>query len=290
MISIIIPTFNRLRWLKKCLQQLNNQVYDGRYEVIVIDDGSNDGTGDYLRLNKAAFRFSILLLLQKNKGPAAARNYGIRKAKGNIIALLDDDSIAEPNWLEEISTSFQELPRDCAVVKGKTKMYGYSDLGAFLQNNFDDSDSWITNNIAYRKEILCKVGLFDEMNFSLAAWEDLDLGYRIQRAGYKRFYNPKAIIYHPRQETIQQLKNKFRINGYGFYQFVKKWMYLDPTYVTKLIFWKITHIYYMIPFIRHINYKKYIEGLRLAYEINGIIQGIKLRGNFKIITRDRLNS
>jgi glycosyltransferase involved in cell wall biosynthesis len=288
MISVIIPTFNRLPWLQECLTNLNSQDCDGRFEVIVIDDGSTDGTNDYLKQSINNFTFRLLLLTQNNRGPAAARNYGINTADGGILAFLDDDSIPHQNWLIEIISSFRKLPAIYAVVKGRTKMHGYSTFGAFMQHHFDDSDSWITNNIAYRKEVFDKVGLFDEKNFTLAAWEDLDLGYRIQRGGFKRYYNQKAVVYHPRENNLNQLKNKYRINGYGFYQFINKWIHLDPIFTSKIIFWELINIHYILPFIKDINYVKYIKGLRLAYQLNGIAQGIRLRGKFGSVTKDTL--
>ena len=288
MISVIIPTFNRLSWLQECLAKLNIQNCGNSFEVIVIDDGSSDGTNDYLKQNMNNFNFRLLILTQKNRGPAAARNYGINTAKGRILAFLDDDSIPHQDWLTEIESSFHKLSPIYAVVKGRTKMHGYSTFGAFLQDNFDDSDSWITNNIAYRTEIFDKVGLFDEKNFTLAAWEDLDLGYRIQRAGFKKFYNQNAVVHHPRESNLNQLKNKYRINGYGFYQFIKKWLYLDPIFAFKIIFWELVNIHYILPFIKDINYVKYIKGLRLAYQLNGIAQGIRLRGKFGSLTKDTL--
>lgn len=286
MVSIIIPTFNRLSWLRKCLAHLDSQKYDSSFEVIVIDDGSTDGTNQYLTSNEGNFRFTLIHLNQENRGPAAARNLGIKVARGDIVAFLDDDSIAESNWLREITGSFQDLPDAYAAVSGKTTMYGYSEFGAFLQENFDDSNSWITNNIAYKKSTLLKIGLFDETNFTLAAWEDLDLAYRIQVGGYKRFYNEQAIVAHPREESFQQLINRFRINGYGFYQFLKKWMRLDPIFACKAIFWQLTEIHYALPFMKKINFVKYLRGLRLAYQVYGIAVGIIYRGNFPIKTRD----
>jgi len=286
MITIVIPTFNRLSWLQKCLFHLNNQNSSHRFEVIIIDDGSTDETNTYLTQNKNNFSFQLVHLSQKNRGPAVARNYGINTAKGHIIGFLDDDSMVESSWIKEMATSFEGLSENYAAVKGRTIMYGHSNFGAFLQENFDDSDSWITNNIAYRRKVLIKVGLLDEKNFTMAAWEDLDLAYRVQRAGYKRFYNEKAVVSHPREENINQLTNRYRINGYGFYQFIRKWICIEPIFVAKIFFWELTKIHYMFPFMKHINYLKYLKGLRLAYQINGLIHGIRFRGNFQVRTRD----
>jgi glycosyltransferase involved in cell wall biosynthesis len=287
MVTVVIPTFNRLSWLRKCLAHLDAQKYHLSFEVIVVDDGSTDGTKQYLISNKGNFTFTLVHLNQENRGPAAARNLGIKAAKGGIVAFLDDDSIAESNWLWEITRSFKDLPDAYAAVSGRTTMYGYSKFGAFLQENFDDSDSWITNNIAYKRTVLLKIGLFDETNFTLAAWEDLDLAYRMQLAGYKRLYNEQAIIAHPREESFQQLVNRYRINGYGYYEFLKKWIRLDPIFTFKAIFWQLTEIHYALPFMKKINFVKYLRGLRLAYQVYGVAEGVILRGNFRIKTRDK---
>lgn len=207
MISIIIPTFNRLIWIKKCLEYLDNQIYNDRYEVIIVDDGSTDETYEYLNANKKSFKFSLIVLSQRNKGPASARNLGITKAKGNIVAFIDDDSITDNNWLEEVKKSFKKLDPVFVAVKGLVMPYQDSKLPRFLADHIHGSDSWATNNIAFRKEVFLKAKGFDAQ-FTFPAWEDLDLGFRLERMGYKRFYNPRMIIRHPHEENIKQLKKK----------------------------------------------------------------------------------
>src|SRR3989304_9938688 len=108
-VSVIIPTYNRIDLLYSCLQSFENINYSKKYfEVIVIDDGSIDGTEDFMKNNKNKFNFNLISMRQENKGPAAARNLGIAKSQGEFIAFTDDDCVVEKNWLDECIRSFNE--------------------------------------------------------------------------------------------------------------------------------------------------------------------------------------
>src|SRR5258708_38459 len=91
--SVIIPTYNRLNFLKHAINSIRGQNYDG-YEIIVVDDGSIDGTSEYL----ASLGNEVKWLRQENRGPAAARNVGATKATGSYIAFLDSDDVWLP-WV-----------------------------------------------------------------------------------------------------------------------------------------------------------------------------------------------
>ena len=100
-ISVIVPTYNRKHELTKLLHSLNNQTLPpSRFEIVVIDDGSTDGTEEWLMKNKNQFHATISYYAQNHGGPGAARNLGMEKADGDIFAFTDTDCIAEPHWLD----------------------------------------------------------------------------------------------------------------------------------------------------------------------------------------------
>lgn len=284
MITIIIPTYNRLRWLKECFGQLERHVDAGQAEVIVIDDGSTDGTADFLQ----SFRFSsglpLRVLRQQRGGPGEARNLGVAQAKGDIVCFIDDDSIIQENWFEELVRTFKKLDKSYAAVKGRVVAYQDTSLPRFMQDYYG-SDNWATNNIAFRKSVFLEAGGFDE-GFTIAAWEDVDLGYRLERMGYKRFFNDKMILRHPNEETIAALRRKFRVNGIGYFQFCKKWLRIDPKWIIGMWLERLLVLYYLLPGMHRINFLKYIHGLRIRYEILGLLQGIFTFGRFSRITKD----
>src|SRR5689334_5243212 len=96
-VSVVIPTHNRLEVLAEVLQALESQQGAPPFEVVVVDDGSTDGTGDWLR--NRTFRLNLLVLSQENRGPAAARNTGVAVASGRWVAFLGDDTVPSPGWL-----------------------------------------------------------------------------------------------------------------------------------------------------------------------------------------------
>src|SRR3954468_19138217 len=96
-VSVVIPTHNRLEVLAEVLQALEFQQGPPNFEVVVVDDGSTDGSGDWLR--SRSFRMPLRVLLQENHGPAAARNPGVAGAAGRWGGFLGDDPVPSPGWL-----------------------------------------------------------------------------------------------------------------------------------------------------------------------------------------------
>ena len=106
--SVVIPTYNRLGKLRHVITALEQQTYPSdAYEVIVISDGSTDGTEAYLEALRSTMR--LRWFPQANRGPAAARNAGIQKAGGEFIVFIDDDVVAEPQLLGEHARSHHEI-------------------------------------------------------------------------------------------------------------------------------------------------------------------------------------
>jgi glycosyltransferase involved in cell wall biosynthesis len=114
-LSIVIPTFNRLKCLQRTLAALEQQTYPhSEFEIIVVSDGSSDGTDDYLR--EAEHRLAIIPVFQANGGVATARNHGIQLAQGEWILFIDDDVVGAPNLVEEHLTTQRKNNNDAIVL------------------------------------------------------------------------------------------------------------------------------------------------------------------------------
>lgn len=202
--SVIIPTYNRKPILEKCLKALEHQQFDpayvAGYEVVVVDDGSTDGTVDWLQ--QAAAEFPHVRLFQQNhQGPAVARNLGVEKATGDTIIFIDSDLVVTERFLQAHAT---ELRQGQAAL-GHDRLFTY---GRVINTcNFDNPTAepykltdfsaayFATGNVAIARTWLEKAGLFDT-RFQLYGWEDLELGVRLKQLGLKLIKCPEAVGYH----------------------------------------------------------------------------------------------
>lgn len=199
--SIVIPTYNRLSQLKLALQSIFNQDLDD-YEVIVVDDGSTDGTEQYL---KSLATPKLKLIRQNNKGPATARNAGIEIAQGKYIAFTDDDCTVPVNWLRSFRNIFETNKADIigGAVKNSNKKNIFSEVSQHITNFFVEylnqegkaSPFLTSNNIAYRADVLKKVGGFDE-RFRKAGGEERALNWKILSTSGKSVYAPDILVDH----------------------------------------------------------------------------------------------
>ncbi len=190
-VSIVVLTYNRKNLLNKCILSLLQQTYEG-FEIIILDEFSNDGTGDLIK-DFCKNNSNITLLQREKKGLGYGRNMGIIAATGDIIAFIDDDEEAHKNWLYN---GVQALKQNNADVVLGAIYYPNGDL-------FKDISSttliWATANIFYRKKVIKEVGMFDE-KFVFGS-EDVDLGLRVFKNGYKMVVSEKAKTYHPQVES-----------------------------------------------------------------------------------------
>jgi glycosyltransferase involved in cell wall biosynthesis len=204
--SIVIPTYNRLPYLQKTLRSLARLTSPpDTFEVIVIDDGSNDETQIYLHRASFPFHFHFLMHTE-NRFASAARNSGITSTQGEIIVFLDDDMLVVPEFLEE-HLKCHRGDQHKAVVGNiqmhpdvvRTGMNRYlSTRGAhkLKPGELLPFQYWCSGNASVRKSTLMKVGLFDE-NIRHYGGEDLELSYRLQARGDVVFqFASKAVSYH----------------------------------------------------------------------------------------------
>lgn len=215
-ISVVVPTYNRKGLLKNCLSALFNQTYpQDEYEILVSDDGSSDGTNRLVK-NIAKKHKNLRYFKQNHQGPAAARNLGIKKAKGRIIALTDDDCLPQKDWLQQIDQVFQENPKTLGI-EGKTITGSpKTSLFTYTVTNQASGQYW-TCNIAYQRRTLNEVGGFDQ-EFSYAHCEDIDLAQRVLKKG-PIVFAPKMIVVHPLRKVgvfsglkrLSHLEDEFRL-------------------------------------------------------------------------------
>ena len=201
-VSIVIPTYNRKPILEKCLKALENQKIDkniSNYEIIVVDDGSTDGTTFWIRNNKAILPH-VVLYEQEHGGPALGRNLGVMKSKYEIIIFIDSDLVVLNNF---IVSHVNKLLFSWKKNNKKSFTYG----SVINTSNFKNPESenykltdisfayFATGNVAISKELLLNIGLFDT-SFSLYGWEDLELGERLKKIGTKLIKCPEAVGFH----------------------------------------------------------------------------------------------
>jgi len=216
-ISVVIVNWNRRALLHSCLRAVSHQTRPAA-EVIVVDNGSTDGSAAMVR---AEFPHVRVLELRENRGFAAANNLGIRMARGAWIALLNNDTEPEPTWLEELS---RPLEQDAAVgfcasklvrADGSGRLDAAGDefltVGVAVKRGegqpegcYGQSDEVFGASAAaalYRRELFEDVGLFDEA-FTPAYHEDTDLNFRAQLLGYQCRYVPTAEVRHRVSATL----------------------------------------------------------------------------------------
>lgn len=236
MISIIVPSHNSEKTIQKNLESLLKQDYKGRYEIIVVDS-SKDKTPDIVS------KFPVKLINQKPKGPATARNLGVKKSNGNIVVFIDSDCIAPKNWLRNLLKPFSN--NNVVAVAGtyKTKnkdnpiarFTGYEiEQRHKKMKMFKYIDFVATYNCAYRKRIFIKLGGF---NKKLTQAEDADLSFRIAKKGYKIRYQPSAYVYHYHPDTLTKyLKQKFWRGYWKVFLYSKhREKFLGDTYTPKTL-------------------------------------------------------
>lgn len=226
-VSVVVPTHNREDLLEKNLNSLLSQTYPSEsYECIVIDDSSTDGTEATVRRIIENTARNLSYIKQEKKGPAAARNLGIRRSRGEVIGLLDDDIIVEDDWIEKGVSILSSENVD--VIAGPARLP--QELGGNLITDYLDiyenretsetSPYYLrTWNFFAKKNIFDDIGLFDE-DFKFSAGEDVEWGQRAIFNGKKLFYTPKLVAYHFHLSSITDLFKR----GYKYGTQEPKWI------------------------------------------------------------------
>jgi glycosyltransferase involved in cell wall biosynthesis len=231
-LSVVIPTYNRLETLAHVIPTLLAQdLPAAQFEVLVCDSNSTDGTAEYLA-GVHAEHANVRHLPGPYTGRAAARNAGIDAASGEVVLFNDADILASPDLLSQHVRHHREQ-RNIAVVGLEVQVRDIQDYAykrdhpqarGSLHKATRTKLTWLyflTGNASVRREDLLRVGRFDE-SFTGYGHEDLELGYRLQRAGVTILYEPKAVNYHCQDVPHDDQKEKMRLAGRSTVRFYRK--------------------------------------------------------------------
>lgn len=290
-ISVVIPNYNGKNFLTKCFKSLNVQNYS--FEVIIIENGSDDGSADYIKENYPKF---TLIENQENLGFSKAVNQGIQTSSSEYILLINNDVELEYgcihnllDYIEKDENIFAVAPKmiqyhdrskiddagDEYTILGWTKKVGDGKpSGLYTQKR--EIFSACAGAALYRRRIFDEIGLFDENFF--AYMEDVDISYRARINGYKCVYCPQAIVYHKGSGTSGSRYNEFKIklaarnNVYVPYKNMP-W----PQYALNFVFLLLGYFIKYIFFQRKNQGKFYLEGLKNGF--NSLYKINKIRYN-----------
>ncbi len=224
--SVVIPTFERPETLLGVLEALERQARPPAFEVVVVDDGSRDSTPERLRSFSPSYPMRVFR--QDNSGPAAARNRGVEEARGRTILFLGDDTVPEPELLAVHARTHEEPRPHPVAVLGYTTWPRNRRVSPFLHhiNEYglqfgygliEDPESvpfnfFYTSNVSLPRELLRSAGLFDT-TFPHAAWEDIEIAYRMMRKGMKILYRPQAVARHYHDITFESFRRRQETAG-----------------------------------------------------------------------------
>ncbi|MBN2544601.1 MAG: glycosyltransferase family 2 protein [Spirochaetes bacterium] len=224
-ISIIIPNYNGKLLLSECLSSIFDQKIDFKYEILIIDNGSNDGSEQLIQNINPEIKF---IKLGRNYGFAKAVNFGIKNSKFEYILLLNNDTVLEGTFLQIMKKALDDNPQIsfCAsrilMYENPDKIYGtgniYINNGTAELRGFDKDKNLFNNNefvfgacaaaSIYRRVLFDNIGYFDEDFF--AYYEDVDFDVRAQLTGHKCLYVADALVYHHGSVTSNKM-NDFKI-------------------------------------------------------------------------------
>jgi len=205
--SVIVPTYNRKESLRETLHSLVHQTWPAdRFEVIVVDDGSSDGTDE---LVKDDFPFTLRYVRQPNQGSAVARNTGAEQASGQVLIFLDDDMLVEPEYIAGLIAEHRahsriigmgtELPYllpDATPIARMNAGRRESDTGK-LTDTFINFTECVTNNLSIERHDFFDMGMMQDVaGDGPTWWGDIDFGYRAAQSGFRFRRSSKAVCYH----------------------------------------------------------------------------------------------
>ena len=224
-VSVVINTYNRGWWLDRCLSSLESQTYSN-FEVVVVNGPSTDDTAEVL----ARWRERIKVAPTESRVLSVSRNEGIAAASGELVAFIDDDAVADPNWLERLVPAFLDPltggagglvyrmnGRDIEFSCGTLDRDGFvewnrPEAGAHFHWEGERLNTVSGNNCIFRREALERIGGFDER---IEYYHDeADIVWRIERAGYHTVHRPNAVVYHEAARS-QNRTGRRQLNWYA---------------------------------------------------------------------------
>lgn len=295
-VSVVIPNYNGIQFIEECLKSLKAQKDTVEYDIIVVDNGSTDGSREVV---EKKYKDVKLISLDKNYGFCKAVNVGIREAKTPYVILLNNDTKVLDGFVkalyEKIISNEKIFSVSAMMIQAKNPELiddagdFYCALGWAYAKGKDRIVSRYENSYPitaacggaaiYRKTVMEEIGYFDEAHF--AYLEDIDIGYRARIFGYQNIYEPKAKVYHEGSGASGSRYNEFKVSHSS-----RNSIYL----IRKNMPW-IQRILNLLFFMAGFGIKIiffYRKGLGNIY-VNGLIQGLKQPVDTKKIKFQRKN-
>lgn len=241
-ISVVIPTHNRATILRETLEALFSQSLDkDRFEIVVVDDGSQDGTADMLAELSSRTSHHLRTYWQENKLAGTARNLGIQEAKAAIVLLMDDDIIPNPELLKQHLQLHRRYPEVDVGVSGRV-ITGSTNVDLCrpdyrkvpFNNTTDhgdpliDAGSLVTQNISLKRKFIIEGGLFTD---GLPCLQDKELGLRLRKRGLRLIYCREAVVIHLAPlDTVEKVVK----NGKNYGRTLAEWYERIPQFQSEI--------------------------------------------------------
>lgn len=216
-VSVVVCVYNGRRTIRQCLDSLLRLNYPN-YEIVVVDDGSTDGTSEILE--EFSHRPKVRIIRTENRGLSRARNTGMEAARGEIVAYIDSDAYADPEWLSYLARDFQRSdfaaiggpnipPRGDGLVSDCVASAPGGPVHVLLSDT--EAEHIPGCNMAFRRDRLAEIGGFDAQ-FRVAG-DDVDVCWRIHKRGWRIGFSPSAVVWHHYRSDIRSYWRQQK--GYG---------------------------------------------------------------------------
>ncbi|MBI2453761.1 glycosyltransferase family 2 protein [Candidatus Peregrinibacteria bacterium] len=297
-ISVVIPTYKRKEKLQDALSALCLQNFPkAEYEVVVVDDGSCDGTSELVRKLSKRSPAALRLFSQENKGQGSARNRGVEEAAGDIVIFIGADIIVTPDFIREHDRMHRAHSEENAGVLGfvtwhpklnPTPLMKFMEKGGAVFGRFGghqfaydllkgkqtaDYRFFYTSNISLKRSLLLRHA-FDPW-FSTYGWEDIELGYRLSReVGLQLYYNQGAFAYHDHSMDEEQFISRMRNIGRSAHIIHQKYPELMrvPSARKKFIFRMLCHPW-SLRILRLLSLNMFFYAASKKYFLQGLETG-----------------
>jgi glycosyltransferase involved in cell wall biosynthesis len=290
-VSVVVSTRNRATKLARLFGALADQSANGRlpWELVLVDNGSTDDTERVAKDLCQHAQFTCRYIFEARRGKSHGLNTGIATARGQIIALTDDDGVPAPNWLESLWRHFELNPLS-ACVGGRVELFDPTDAPVTLRLSRDaavvDAATFTAQNIpiigcnmAVRASAFVAIGQFDVdigPGGRVGAAEDLDILYRLIRAGHRIHFDPTAVVRHNHgrrtREQVEQTERSYVVGRGAFYC---KHMLRRDLFAWRMAYWELRGLftsrddqYNFIARMRHVHL---LFNGALRYVVLGIV-------------------
>lgn len=249
-VSLLFCTRNRAEHLKNCLDYIARQNSSCSWELVVVDNGSSDGTGRILSEYAAKVQFPTNILYEGRKGKSRGLNQGLRVCRGDIIALIDDDCYVAPDYIDRVREIFHD-PR-IGFAGGRVDLFDPTDYPITITTSTSTQPEflaprsyvlpgWILGaNMMFRRQVLEEIGGFDPEfgpGVRFSAGEDPDAQARASFAGWWGLYTPDAVVAHHHRRKAQDVTALRRTYSMGTGAYKAKFLLNSETRSTYLRAW-----------------------------------------------------